>query len=193
MDDNRIWYLYQNQKQMGPFDIDQVQQLFTNSMIAQDAYVFKVGWKDWRPIEETYDDLGVPPIGGSGAASSDNARLEQRKASAPRASIKGRVEVHNGASFSSGIGVNISSSGIFVETRDRIFEIGERLKLTVRVDGLAKAFNVVAKVIRFNSDDNYAVGYGLKFEDLSEAVRFEIEQLIHSSGKLERKPIAGTL
>lgn len=192
--DNRIWYMYQSQKQMGPFELDQVQQLYNNNMISEDAYVFKVGWKDWRPIEECYNDLGVPPAsGGSGEGVPEPEKIEKRRASAPRASIKGRVDVHNGAQFSAGIGVNISSTGIFVETRDKIFNVGEALKLTVRCDALSKPFNVTAMVIRFNSDDNFPVGYGLKFEDLPAAVQLEIDDLVNESNTNSKLSVTGSV
>ena len=57
--DDRIWYIYQNSQQMGPFDPEQVKQLSSNSMISREAYLFKVGWKDWRPIEECAEEIGL--------------------------------------------------------------------------------------------------------------------------------------
>jgi hypothetical protein len=146
-------------------------------MIAQDAYLFKVGWKDWRPIEETYDELGVdglPPAPEKGS---------ERRDAAPRATINGRVVVHNNGQLVIGAGVNISSTGIFVETRDQLFTVGEKLKLSVRAETFSKPFNVVAQVVRYNSDPRFPVGYGLKFEDLDDAIGREIQAAVDAQNK----------
>ena len=55
----QVWYLYQNGQQVGPFDTEQVTQLFINKMISHDGYIFKVGWKDWRPLEDGFEELGL--------------------------------------------------------------------------------------------------------------------------------------
>jgi hypothetical protein len=168
----QVWYVYQNGQQLGPFATPQISQLINTKMIAQDAYLFKVGWKDWRPVEDTFEELG---ISGGKAGGSDNRRM-----GAPRATIQGRVIVHNNGQLVIGAGVNISATGIFVETQDQIFTVGEKLKLSVRADGLTRPFNVVAQVIRFNSDPRMPVGYGLRFENLDQVVGREIEELVHA-------------
>jgi len=175
-----VWYLYHNKQQMGPFENHQLIQMYHSNMIAADAYVFKVGWKDWRPVEEAFEELGIkpkepPPI--------DQNLIAARRAGAPRATVSGRVVVHNNGQLAIGQGVNISTTGIFVETQDQIFTIGSQLKLSVRCKGLAKAFNAMAQVIRFNSDPRFPIGYGLRFEHLEDAIRSEIEFLVKAQNK----------
>lgn len=170
-----IWYMYQNTQQLGPFGVDQVKQLFDNHMISQDAYLFKVGWKDWRPLEECFEELG---IGISNAPVSAH-----RRAGAPRATIQGRVIVHNNGQLAIGSGVNISMTGIFVETSDEIFTVGEKLKLSVRCDGIKKPFNVIAQVIRFNLDPKFPIGYGMKFETIDPEILAEIEALVRQQNQ----------
>jgi len=167
---DQSWYVYQNSQQLGPYTSTQVTQLLANKMIAQEAYLFKVGWKDWRPLEDTYEELGMPNSKGPATI--------QRRTGAPRATVQGRVIVHNDGQLVIGSGVNISSTGIFVESTDEIFTVGESLKLSVRCEGIAKPFNAVAQVIRYNSDTRYAVGYGLKFLNLDDQVEHEIERLV---------------
>lgn len=170
---DQIWYLYQNGQQMGPFDKAQVVQLHNSKMIAQEAYVFKVGWKEWRPVEEIHEELGLAP-----ATPKDNKTLQKRRSAAPRASISGSVIVHNDGQLTIGKGVNISSTGIFIETKDQIFTVGEKLKLTVRCPGLKKPFNVTAEVIRFNAQPPYPTGYGLRFENMADGVQNEVDRLV---------------
>jgi len=172
---DQVWYVFQTGKQMGPFGDDQIKQMSTNQLIAQDAYLFKVGWKDWRPIEDCSKELsfeivvtGVTPPAPSG----------ERRSTAPRATVSGRVIVHNNGQLVIGSGVNISSSGIFVETKDQIFTVGEKLKISVRMADLNKPFNVVAQVVRYNSDPNNPVGYGLQFEDLDKDIARDIQRSV---------------
>ena len=168
----QIWYVYQNAQQLGPFTAEQIQQMVLNKMITEDAYLFKVGWRDWRPVEETYGELGIQQETAS------PEQIQQRRVAAPRATIKGRVVVHNNGELTIGSGVNISATGIFVETQDQIFSLGERLKVSVRVEGFSKPFNAVARVVRYNSDAQYPVGYGLCFEGLDEGIANEIQAAV---------------
>lgn len=172
----QVWYVYQNGQQLGPFAGHQIKQMVDSKMIPQDAYVFKVGWKDWRPIEETYAEIGVDHMQEVSVA-------PERRATAPRASIGGRVIVHNNGQLVIGAGVNISSTGIFVETKDQIFTVGERIKLSVRSESLSRPFNVCAQVVRFNSDPRFPIGYGLRFEDLDESIGIEIQKAVDAHNK----------
>jgi len=178
----QIWYLYQNGQQVGPFETEQVTQLYLTNMIAKDGYIFKVGWKDWRPLEDGYEALGIPNpnqdrVGDAGY----QEELDKRRNGAPRAAIKGRVVVHNNGQLSVGHGVNISVGGIFVETSDQMFTVGETLRLSVRCDGLTKSFNAEAVVIRFNSDNRFALGYGLKFTKIDPEIQSNIQSLVNAA------------
>jgi Tfp pilus assembly protein PilZ len=168
----QVWYVYQQGQQLGPFGGDQITQMADTKMIAQDAYLFKVGWKDWRPIEECFTELGMEAPTVTTAPDSD------RRDTAPRATVKGRVIVHNNGQLVIGGGVNISSTGIFVETKDQIFTVGEKLKLSVRIENFSRPFNVMAQVVRYNSDPNNPVGYGLRFDDLDEGIAKEIQKSV---------------
>jgi hypothetical protein len=181
----QIWYLYQNGQQMGPFESSQIVQLFTSNMIAQESYVFKVGWKEWRPVEDCYDELGIPKP--ESLHLSESSDLAEKRANAPRATITGSVIVHNNGQLCIGNGVNISATGIFVETGDQIFDIGETLNLTVRCEGLGKPFNVRAKVIRFSSEPPYPAGYGLQFQNLAHDIKDRIVEAIKEQNLKENK------
>ncbi len=170
------WYVYQSSQQLGPFATAQVTQMLSTKMIAQDAYLFKVGWKDWRPVEDCLEELGLKAPNSPQMQTSQEAA--DRRAAAPRAGINGRVIVHNNGQLIIGSGVNISSTGIFVETQEQIFNVGDRLKLSVRIEGFVKAFNVIARVVRYNSDPRYPVGFGLGFENLDRYIKDEIEKMV---------------
>lgn len=184
----QIWYIYQQSQQLGPFTAEQLHQMIAIKMIAQDAYLFKVGWKDWRPIEEAGSELGLATSQGADTRSEEEK--ETRRLGAPRASIKGRIVIHNNGQVSIGHGVNISATGIFIETEDEIFQLGEELKISVKVDGIGKAFNTAAKVIRFSNDPEYAMGYGLQFMDLPTDVRNTILEMVKKENAQEEGPMA---
>ncbi len=178
-----FWYIYQQKQQMGPFAQDQIVQLFHNKMIAQDAYLFKVGWKDWLPLEACFGHLEI-----SSPKTKSNMSPDDRIKSAPRATISGRVIVHNNGQLVIGKGINISATGIFIETTEKLFATGELLKLSVKVDGLEAAFNVEAEVIRFNSNPKFPLGYGIRFINLPVEMGKKIENLVNKNPQ-ERKVI----
>lgn len=169
------WYVYQNSQQLGPFGEEQISQMLSTNMISQEAYLFKTGWKDWRPLEDCREEF---PEASEVSLPPDPAKIDERRQAAPRASISGRVIVHNDGQLVIGSGVNISSTGIFVETKDQIFTVGEKLKLSIKADSFTKAFNAVALVVRFNSDPKLPLGYGLRFEDLDAVISKEIQQAV---------------
>ncbi len=204
------WYVYQSGQQMGPFSDAQVRQLLAIKMVAQDAFIFKNGWDDWRSINDVFGndggDVSSPPpapaasqpSGGvskhkaesdSGAAPNDpSARQQMRMA---RVGIKGRVIAHNDGRVVISGGINISASGIFVETEVENtapgFQVGEQIKLTIKADDLSYPFNVVAEMMRFNSDSsNHPTGYGMKFVDLPVEIKSDIERLAAAG---ERKAV----
>ena len=204
-----IWYVYQSGQQMGPFSDAQVRQLLSINMIAQDAFIFKEGWEDWRDIKEVFakDEAQSPSMPAVPQAEialdndalndpfTDDQQLDDEgdngQQRMPRVGVKGRVIAHNDGQVIMSGGINISASGIFVETEventDPSFRVGEQIKLTVKADDLNYPFNVVAEMMRFNSDPNHPTGYGMRFIDLPATIRADIEQL--TGAQLEFKKI----
>lgn len=206
------WYVYQSGQQMGPFSDAQVRQLLNIKMIAQDAFIFKDGWEDWRSISEFFGDgskgsPAAPPSPPAAAkksksqpkvaanknkgASKDANEQHQQQRRMARVGIRGRVIAHNDGRMIISGGINISASGIFVETEventDPGFQVGERIKLTIKADDLSYPFNVVAEMMRFNADSsNYPTGYGMKFIDLPREIKADIEKLAAAAGEGRR-------
>ena len=198
-----IWYVYQAGQQMGPFSDAQVRQLLSINMIAQDAFIFKEGWDDWRDIKEVFakDEAQSPPIPAvpkddlallddeEDLVDDDDQQELNSQQRMPRVGVKGRVIAHNDGQVIMSGGINISASGIFVETEntDPSFQVGEQIKLTVKADDLSYPFNVVAEMMRFNSDPNHPTGYGMRFVDLPSTIRADIERL--TGDQLEFKKV----
>ena len=173
----KVWFIYINGESTGPFSQNTVIEILAQTDVAHTGFLFRVGWKEWRPYTDCLEELGVscdimPPP----------PPMPSNLTRPPRATIKGQIVVHNNGQLIIGAGVNISSTGIFVETKDSIFNVGEVLKLTCRVDGFLKPFNANAEVMRFNNSPKSPSGYGLKFIKLDEVVKQQIESLIRGSG-----------
>ncbi|MBI2602557.1 MAG: PilZ domain-containing protein [Deltaproteobacteria bacterium] len=174
-------YIYQEKQQQGPFDLTKVQEMFRKNMISQTAYIFKVGWKDWRPIGECQLELGLtehelpPPPPGE---------LVEHRERAPRASIEGKIMIHTGRQLALGSGVNVSPTGIFVETEEHFFNVGEKIKLTCKVHELGHPFRAEATVIRISEKPK---GYGFRFEGIDKKISKEIQKIIDRMNKELRK------
>ena len=177
-----VWFMYAGGVQLGPFTTEQANQLIVRKAVSPDSFVFRVGWKDWRPVEECHEELGIASPNGAVAT---EAGLAERRAVAPRASVGGRVVIHNNGNLTIGSGVNISTTGIFVETTEPIFSVGEKLKISVKAEGMDKPFNAVAQVIRYNSDKRFPVGYGLRFELLSDRAKTSIQHLVDEANRMQ--------
>lgn len=169
----QVWYLYQNDQQLGPFSTEQLIQLNDNKMISKEAFLFKVGWKDWRSVTDTWHELGL-----SGNMPTADSNFPARRGFAPRISVEGRVIVHNDGQMTIAKGVNISVSGVFIETEEQLFTIGETLKITIKFADLTKSYNCKAQVIRYNSNAKWPVGYGLMFEEKNEDLVTDIRKLV---------------
>jgi hypothetical protein len=170
-----VWFVYHGGLQTGPFSAQLVREKLDKKEVALDSFLFKAGWKDWRQVSDCLEDLGSnvvvpppPPVASKAP---------------PRATISGQIIVHNNGQLVIGTGVNISSSGIFIETEDLIFKVGETLKLTCRVKGFAKSFNTEAEVIRFSKVPKEPKGYGLKFTKIDSSIKTEIEKMVGLSSR----------
>ena len=133
------------------------------------------------PQLEASDALKMPQLG---VAVSQTDKSDSSKKRKNRIGLQGKVIAHNNGRVIISGGINISASGIFVETvvenKDPSFKVGELIKLTVKADDLSYPFNVMAEMMRFSYDSNYPSGYGMKFIDLPVTIRDDIEKLATS-------------
>ncbi len=166
-----IWYIYQNEQQLGPFTDAQVVQLHSNKMVAESAYIFKSGWEEWKPIEDGLKLLGVESIENANSHEGDERREHRR------ASISGRIIVHNRGDVTYADGINISENGLFFETQNEVFKMGEEVKVTIQVREFTRPYNARGVVTRHSSDPEWLIGYGIKFESLDPRLRDEIKLL----------------
>lgn len=172
------WFIFQKEKQEGPFSKKQVLASFNKNQIAPEAYLFKVGWKDWVAFTDCFDDLGISGNAAPAPTPLVPAATQptDRRLTPPRASISGRIIVHDDLNLVIGTGVNISPSGIYVESDQANFKIGQKVKLTCKIEGITASFNVRAEVIHQNQGTSKE--FGLAFRQIEDSVRDEIQKLI---------------
>lgn len=177
-----VWYIFQDGKQEGPFGLEQIQEMFRSKRASEQAFVFKTGWKDWKPFAESQAELGLgsatpppppPPPGG--------AAMAERRKFLPRMSISGKIIIHNEGQLSIGKGVNISPGGIFVETDQKLFKVGDTIRLTCKIEKPTLTFQASATVIRYSTQS--PKGYGLKFENLSDEISNSLKKIFEAENR----------
>ena len=68
-------------------------------------------------------------------------------------------------------------------TRHCFFFVSYIVLLSVRCAGLEKSFNVIARVVRYNTNKAYPIGYGLSFENLDSKIAGKIAELVRLDKK----------
>jgi hypothetical protein len=132
--------------------------------VKESDYVFRAGFENWQLLSQTpqlMDKLKlakVPPVPPHQDQGKD-------KRAALRGDINEGVVAHNGAKIASGVLRDISTGGVFLETKQKIFQIGEVIKLIVKEGkNIGKPIYFSCEVVRVDGSK----GYGLKFKDVSE-------------------------
>ncbi|MDD9952467.1 MAG: PilZ domain-containing protein [Zetaproteobacteria bacterium] len=188
----KTWFVYQNQQQSGPFHSSTIIEKIQSGEFTSFVYLYKAGWKDWQPLNECLVELGIqpttpPPPPSAGVAASNPVGIEEVSTNtnerSPRATVAGQVIVHNNNELMIGSGVNISASGLFVETTKLLFEVGDKLKVTCKVaGGQIRPFQAEAEVMRYNNSE--PMGYGLRFIHLDEEICHQIQNLIDQANAI---------
>lgn len=173
MDKQKIWFLYYNNQQYGPFSVLELKDTLKKRTDKDNIYIFKYGWADWKSYSDCHDrDF---------ASLNDDTIVEKEKNEhncAERVSLSAKIIIRDNAKLTIGSSVNVSQSGIFVKTKKQIFQIGETVYMTVKTNSKIKAFHAKAKVIRFNKDPRFPLGFGLEFIDLNPEIAEKITQIV---------------
>jgi hypothetical protein len=194
--EERIWFLYYNDAQYGPFSSDEISRFLRVGKIHGRVHIWKDGMTEWERLEEIErfaDDVAeakrvrAARKGAAGAerdVSSKTAR-EQRKT--PRRPIVAKIYVANSEMLSVAVCRDISIGGMQVLT-DRIPGApGARIKMNVSPAGGARAergvrtiepFVAEGVIVRILEDGR---GFSFRFDKLPEHSRRVIEDYIHLS------------
>ena len=172
MSNDPVWFVHVQDQQLGPFSKVQLYQQFQENQFQLDILLFREGWKEWKPVMSCLHDLGFPlQIDGKCLT------MREQRRKGPRISIAGQIIVHNQGNLAVGTGVNLSATGLFVETDQQLFRVGEKLILTCKVTQLPAPFHAKAEVIRFNKGTDSPTGFGLKWTEIPPDILQQIQEL----------------
>ena len=176
MSNEAVWFIFSQEQQLGPFTKAQLYQQFQKNKFPPDVHLFREGWKEWLPLNDCASELGLPFD-----LSGNTVSLQDRRRKGSRVGIAGQIIVHNQGDLAIGSGVNLSGTGLFVETTQQIFRVGETLILTCKVKQMPTPFHAKAEVIRFNAGNNDPTGFGLRWTEISDAIQQDIQKLTNAS------------
>ena len=86
--------------------------------------------KKWVPLKECIEKIGLKNI------TTENSHKGKSIERPVRASINGQVIVHGTEELLLGVGVNFSYTGVFIETDRKLFNVGDEIEKTCKVEGL---------------------------------------------------------
>lgn len=100
----------------------------------------------------------------------------------PRVALEAEVTLESESNFYAGFTENVSEGGIFVATYAR-HSVGERLRVRFTLPGLSEAIEATCEVrwLRVqNPTSDTPPGVGLRFMDLSDTARANIERFVRA-------------
>lgn len=166
----RIWFYYASERQVGPMTESDLRGAIAQGLVTSNDYVYREGYKDWVLLKELPElAAGVAP---SPAAS-------ERRGKSNRVPLFELVVAHNDVHVATGFIRNISTTGVFLETKDAVFNLNDEVKLTLKDGkGLGKPMHLKGVVVRQAKDTRYPVGYGVELTGVDENARVRIVEYI---------------
>ncbi len=95
----------------------------------------------------------------------------------PRADLVVRVDYHTIDELFSDFARNINEGGLFVETENP-HELGTFVKLQFQIPGSSEPIQVSGIVVRISDGSEEPAGMGIEFENLDDAARGHINELV---------------
>ncbi|MCM2279410.1 MAG: GYF domain-containing protein [Oligoflexia bacterium] len=186
-DEARIWFLYYNDSQFGPFSAGEVNRYLAIGKINERVFAWRDGMSGWERIEKI-KEFRLPPVisqaeslgGGRIRIEREGTRrTENRKA--PRRPLVAKILATNERALVAGVCRDISVGGLQVLT-DRVpGPVGGRIKLNVSSVGeggnAIDPFVAEGVIVRILEDGR---GFSFRFERLGDGARKAIEKYIGS-------------
>jgi hypothetical protein len=170
----RIWYLYYNDSQFGPFSQEEIRRFLKVGKIHFRVHAWRNGMETWERIEK----IGV--FQQKGPSRDVIPPLEQR--TSPRRPLVAKILITDEQSVIVGICRDISIGGMQVLTEQIPGKVGTKLKMNIspstnasgkRIDSFA-AEGVIVRVLEDGR------GFSFRFERLSDQAKQSIESFIES-------------
>lgn len=176
----RVWFYYARGRQVGPMPLRNIREAIADGSLTPEDYVYRDGFRDWKQVNEVPEIL---ELAKGAAASSDldsttdvsqGDNHEERRIEA-RAAIHELVVAHNDTKIAKGNIVDISATGLFLQTDTMCFSINEEIKVTLKEGkGLGRPLNIRGVIVRQANDSRHGQGYGLEIRNIDEKTRHRI-------------------
>jgi hypothetical protein len=186
--EGRVWFLYYNDTQFGPFDVSEIDRYLRVGKLHGRVHAWKDGMQDWERLErlapfeksvEASKAARAAKKGGEKEKEREPARkapAEQREA--PRRPLVARLLMANDETVITAVCRDISVGGMQVLT-DRVPGTrGTRLKLNVSGQGVPP-FVAEGVIVRILEDGR---GFSFRFDRLSDPSRKSIEAYVAAAG-----------
>lgn len=182
----KVWFLYCDQSQSGPFLLEEVDRLVRIGRISPRAHAWRDGMSNWERLEKLSEFNSAVAAGAVKAAVPSKAEPAEPKdqRSAPRRPLIARVimvadkPVDSSLPVSTAMCRDVSVGGMQVLT-DRIpGAVGTKVRLNVSPTGEDRRvppFTSEGVIVRLLEDGR---GFSFRFEKLGESARKIIEQYI---------------
>lgn len=177
----KIWYLFHNQAQVGPFSAEEVQRFLRIGRVSPDTFAWRDGMEDWARLGKLEGFTGVAPV--SSARAEKENRKERR--SAPRRPLVARIWMTDEDTLAIGMCRDISVGGMQVLTDKVPGQVGSRVKMNISPSGVNASagsgsqkmdpFVAEGMIVRVLEDGR---GFSFRFDRLSEAAKRRVEEYI---------------
>jgi hypothetical protein len=209
--ESRIWFLYYNQTQFGPFSREEIGRFIMVGKIHARVHAWRYGMANWARLEKISEFASslssaalIPEIRSivktrkmpSGAPADvaqeePSVRMEHghEKRAAPRAPLLARILVSDDREVSVGVCRDISVGGMQVLTDSIPAEVGKRIRLNVSSTGVdgQKGQDARAKIDPFVAEGVVVRlledrrGFSFRFDKLSSSAKRAIERYLGSA------------
>lgn len=169
-DEPRIWYVYLEETQYGPFSDTEIQSLMDASRVTAETYVWKKGFADWELAEK------MSFFGKRADAPVAAPKLPADKRGAPRKPFEARIILTDGREVGWAICRDISIGGMQLLMDHMPGEVGAVLKMNVTSNMTnIPSFAVEGTIVRVLDDGR---GFSFRFQNLPDDAKTAITKYI---------------
>jgi hypothetical protein len=185
--DQKVWYLYFNETQFGPFSFSEVEENIASGKINARVFAWRDGMAGWERLEKVAAFQkklkGAVPVVRPALARSETVKKIDKRGT-PRKPMLARIFLSNDREIAVAVCRDISIGGMQVLTDKIPGEVGSRIKLNVSPakdekgkKTEFKAFVAEGTIVRMLEDGR---GFSFRFSRLTDTARRSIESYIES-------------
>jgi hypothetical protein len=157
----------------GPFSPTELADFYLDGTISDITPIRQETWKQWRKCWEVLLAFEARQQRRTLTPSDEN-QGEKNFVSIRRRFEPGAADVliNDQKDLIFALAVDISKTGMFVSTNRSDYQINSVVSVTVKAPSLVEPFGARARIVRFNGDLRYPIGYGLEFVEVPPALQF---------------------